>query len=293
MSRSRGWVWTLNNYTDDEEGVLQDIGTSECRYLCYGHEVGENGTPHLQGYILFKSLKTMAQVKALLQTDRVHLEIQRGTSVQAMEYCKKEDNCDFYEVGDTPKESAKAGREAERKRWSDAFTAAKEGRFDDIDADIRLRYYGTIKRIHTEEQTLPPSMETLDFWWFHGPSGSGKSRAARDENPLFYVKNLNKWWDGYKNQPCVIIEEFNPDVGKYLSSYMKVWCDHYAFQGEVKGGSICIRPPKIIVTSNYRIDDCFGPHDLSPLKRRFQERAFGGGADTFYPGVADNFTFLE
>lgn len=52
---------------------------------------------------------------------------------------------------------------------------------------------------------------------------------------------------------------------------MKAWCDHYKFPAESKGQVIVIRPKKIIVTSNWSIEDIYPePQNHEPLKRRFQ-----------------------
>ena len=54
-SRGRRWVFTLNNYTVDEELELTATLSNGAfiRFACYSHEVGESGTPHLQGYVAF------------------------------------------------------------------------------------------------------------------------------------------------------------------------------------------------------------------------------------------------
>lgn len=62
--RSRAWVFTQNNY----EGLLdwEDFESAGATYLSYQEEVGENGTPHLQGFVYFKTLKGGKQVQDLV-----------------------------------------------------------------------------------------------------------------------------------------------------------------------------------------------------------------------------------
>ena len=83
------------------------------------------------------------------------------------------------------------------------------------------------------------------------------------------------WWDGYANEEVVVIEEWCPK-NEMTASGLKIWADRYPFSCEVKGGTIRrIRPKKIIVTSNYSMEQCFERvEDLEPLKRRFKEVYF-------------------
>lgn len=87
MSRSRGWCFTLNNYTEAEETALL---TLDIKYIVIGREVGEKGTPHLQGYIEFVNQRNLAQVKKY--NEKAHWETRKGTPSEAANYCKKTEN---------------------------------------------------------------------------------------------------------------------------------------------------------------------------------------------------------
>lgn len=66
-------MFTLNNPTDPVPFDVIKMG-----YLVYQKEVGENGTPHFQGYCEFKTKKRLAAVKELLG-QRCHIDPRRGT----------------------------------------------------------------------------------------------------------------------------------------------------------------------------------------------------------------------
>lgn len=91
--RSRRWCFTLNNYTPEEYDAA--VKFDNVRYLIVGEEVGENGTPHLQGYVGFRSPMRLRSVRTFLP--RAHFEIARGTEKQNYTYCSKDGK--FREVG--------------------------------------------------------------------------------------------------------------------------------------------------------------------------------------------------
>ena len=279
MSRSNRWVFTLNNYTNDEESHIQDI---ECKYLVYGREVGEQGTPHLQGYVIFNKRIMMTRAKNLI-SQRAHVEKQRGKNQEAADYCKKDGN--FFEKGELPPDRESAGGAATKKKWEDAYNAAVAGDFDAIPKELYCRYMNNFKKIYQEElnrNTLAIGDYDLKkhFIWIYGPTGTGKSHLARSlaleldpEHPPF-LKGLNKWWSGYQQQKVVIIEEASPEACKFIAPLFKQWCDKWPFVAETKGGTFehGIRPDYIFITSNYSLEECFpDQNDLLPMKRRVYE----------------------
>lgn len=97
---AKNWVFTLNNYTQDEQAHLRSLYMPGGPiYLVFGRETASTGTPHLQGFVSFGTRKRLGQVKAAI-SDRIYAAPARGTPTQAAEYCKKEG--DFEEFGTPP-----------------------------------------------------------------------------------------------------------------------------------------------------------------------------------------------
>lgn len=102
-----------------------------------------------------------------------------------------------------------------------------------------------------------------------------KNKKAWEDNPDLYVKSINKWWDGYHGQDVVLLDDWDPSHEQFLRQHLKTWADRYPFRAETKGSSMMIRPKKIIVTSNFSINECFSnPEDAAAIRRRFKVTRF-------------------
>jgi len=87
-TRSKYWVFTTNNPVPSE---VPDQFDSPLIHCCvYQFERGENGTLHIQGYIVFSKARSLLQVKAIIGS-RAHIDIRRGSAEQAISYCSKQD----------------------------------------------------------------------------------------------------------------------------------------------------------------------------------------------------------
>lgn len=238
--------------------------------MVYGREVAPTtGTKHLQGCVIFPSARRLPSViKAL---PGCHVEIARNITA-LIEYCKKDG--DFIERGIPPvpqSERGARGREAELARWTQAREAAKAGDLNSVPDDIYIRCHHAIHAIAVANLRPVPDSDSTTGLWYYGPPGSGKSRRAREEYPGIFDKPLNKWWDGYQSGP-VLLDDFDLSH-KVLGHHLKRWADRYAFTAEIKGGTISVRPSRVVVTSNYSIQQIFGEDAVlaEAIARRFQE----------------------
>lgn len=256
------WCFTLNNPTATEMD-----NPPEYNYLVVGKEVGESGTPHIQGYIALKKKARLTAMRKWLK--RAHFEVMRGTPQQASDYCKKDGS--FTISGALPETQGAKGGKARKKQYEDAVRMARENKLPEIDSEMYLRFRTTLMNIRDEAQPRAGILtdDTCAIWVW-GPPGVGKSMKVWEDYPGAYLKTCNKWWDHYDREDYVVIEDIDPDSCKYMAHNLKRWLDRYPFKVETKGGSKDIRPKKIILTSNYSIEACFNTVDAAAIRRRCQ-----------------------
>lgn len=89
ISPSIRWIMVLNNWTEDELNLISSICSKFCKYAIIEKEVGECGTPHLQGYFEFK---TKMRPCSVFNNKRIHFEKAKGTREHNNIYCSKDHN---------------------------------------------------------------------------------------------------------------------------------------------------------------------------------------------------------
>lgn len=271
MSRpplAKHWCLTLNNYTQAEYDAVVSAVES-LNYLVVGKEVGEGGTPHLQGYLILKVQKRINQVKVILGTPRVHLEVARSTPIQASDYCKKDG--DFFEFGCLPV----------RKRNRDELASDFNSRVCAGGARAVSEFAGenpgvfgfsghNLVRNFQQAFLVPKMRAECVVYWIWGATGVGKSHSAWAAMPNAYAKEgKHKWWHGYLGEKEVIIDDFGPDSIDIV--YLLKWFDKYPCSVETKGGVVGLFAEKFIVTSNFTPEQIYPGHAQMPaLLRRLK-----------------------
>jgi len=264
-TQGQNWCFTINNPTPAMEQALVTLAEMDenVKYLVYGREVGQAGTPHLQGYIELKKKWRGSTLKQAIGMT-AHIELRKAKAYQAAQYCKKDG--DFVEFGEVP--TAPKSQDV-KQRWRMVLDKCREGDWEYMAKEEPYLWLMQEKKLRSHYK-CPGSIEMLDNEWIYGPTGTGKSRDARTRYPNAYIKDASShWWDGYNGEDVVIIE----DLDKYhvkQGYYLKIWADHYAFPAQIKGGQMMVRPKKIIVTSNYAPKDIWQDDTtVGPLLRRF------------------------
>lgn len=253
--RNRSWVFTINNYNDDDEQKLLGLGCGideAIRYLCFGREVAPStGTRHLQGYISFASARSFSSVKSVLG-ESAHIEVARGNAKQNKEYCSK--GGDFTERGDPP----------------------NPGKRNDLGEIRQLLQSGApiseVAEVCSSAQAFNFALRAAPFLrpapqrgqptvkWFHGGPGLGKSRRAfylcDEVGVVPYVHSSGRWFDGYDQHAFAIFDDLRPT--DFSFSFLLRLLDRYPLRVEFKGGSTQWVPTTIFITS------CLSPTAFTP-----------------------------
>lgn len=277
MARARGYCFTLNNYSEAEETAIKDW---KYQYLIFGHEKGESGTPHLQGYVYFESAKTLSALKKL--QPRAHWAKAYGTPEQASVYCEKDG--DFFEDGTRPLSNEEKGQKGE-EYYERNILACINGTPMDPSAEFNLRNFEYAAEARKRKRKLE-SLADLSFEWHYGAPFAGKTRYCRQFTGAFKW-NIDAGWNDYDDEDVVIFEDVDARSVP-TPQQIKTWCDLDPFRVKILYKVKNIRPKRMIFTSNDSIETCYkhvGPVHMEAILRRF--KVFHYPASYGQPGWVD------
>lgn len=249
-SKSRAFCFTLNNYTDAEQENLRALGVHDgTRFLIFGRERGESGTPHLQGYVLFNSATSAAAAKRRLGP-RYHVETARGRPDQNIKYCSKEG--DTEEFGQRPE----PGRRSDLADARDAVQRGRSLKEAMSEGSVRgfqaLRFYSQLERIYNNKPRQRPELHLV-----YGESGAGKSfwckqqlleLAGDDETPWTEPAQAPYWWEGVDQCSRVLLDDFRVEKREHFTLLLRMFDDFNIVQCPVKGGFVRWSPTVVYIT---------------------------------------------
>lgn len=248
---AKHWCFTWNNYDEDTFTLLDEYFSDKCSYMIYQEEIGEEGTPHLQGYMELKTKKRKQTIVNEISTN-LHLEKRRGTRAAARNYCKKVDS---RKPGTEPTEHGEFGpSQGKRNDLELAVELAKaEAPTDEFVERLPGSFIRYTKGINYVRQHYSSGrdFETRNYV-FYGSSRAGKSRLAH-EFPTVYKVPVSysgpTWFDGYEPSyhQTVLFDDF---YGGVKWTELMQLLDRYKHQVHTKGGFVNFKPKFIIFTSN-------------------------------------------
>ncbi len=192
MSRAKNWVFTLNNWVEADVTRLTALVPAEAHYVIYGREVGDSGTPHLQGFVQFHHALRFNRVKELVGTT-AHIEVAKRL-FDAVEYCKKEDN--WTEHGTPPVKNP--GKRTDLDEFKDAVKSGmlsmKELREEH--SEVMAKYTGWCTT-YVMDNTPPQQIELFPLHPWQQELYAQLQRPADPRKIIFvvdYAGNHGKSW---------------------------------------------------------------------------------------------------
>jgi len=243
--------FTLNNPSDP---IAFDV--EKMHYLVYQREIGENGTPHFQGYCELKKQTAMSVVKELLGGPTVHLEKRRGTAGQAIAYCKKDETrtegSQPVEFGE-PKATSQGAR-SDLIAFKDDIQQGKRKR--DLIEDHLTVIAKYPKLYDTINYKRPKRTEELKVILLIGPTGLGKTRFVMEhhaDDDDFYIAPLSNgtmWYDTFDGHKSVMLDDFAGAASHMTLTSLLRLLDRYPVLVPTKGSHTWWLPNCIYVTTN-------------------------------------------
>lgn len=223
------YCFTLNNYTEEEYKELK-IRLNPLGNWILGKEVGESGTPHIQGFILLSKKKSWSSFVKHVNNNRLHIEQCKGSTEQNVNYCSKDNNF--------------------------------ESNF------VEKKYIEEIDELYPWEIEInnilstPPDKRTL-YYYFEPDGCKGKTtyqkyvythfdkciilsgKGADMKNGIISYFNANKFL------PQIVLINIPRDAKDFVSwTGIEEIKDMMFYSGKYEGGCICGKCPHVIMFSN-------------------------------------------
>lgn len=247
MSRVRNFVFTINHWTEKD---VENVKKLEASYLIFAKEIGEGGTPHLQGYCELTKQQTFGAVKKIIPN--AHIEARKGTAIQARDYCKKSSTPteDIYEKGELSQQGT-------RRDLIEVYRAAAAGSSMKMFMQEHHPNFQELRVFEMARYAFQPKRDFIPYVeWIWGPTGTGKTRSViLKEMPHLWISNKNlRWWGTYENEPAVLIDDFRADFCTF-HELLRI-LDSTPYDVEVKGGFRTLNSARMYFTS------CYPPHEV-------------------------------
>lgn len=278
------WCFTWNNpYMDGDDLAELLEGKEEVRLGVFQLEVGADGTKHFQGYLETKKRMYTTGFHTMMAPLRMHTEHAKSGKKANFKYCTKQESriegpwyvkCDEDEC-----KKAGQGKRCDVDRFAEMVLEQKGITTKVIEEmpghaarfgkhGLNLLAMWQLARAQEEddafwdeqnaredrgEETTGQQQRHLELYW--GPTAIGKTtrinqRIRREGLGQKYIKDCShKWWDGYKGEEVVVMDEFKGDTYGSIEQFNNT-TNMGPWQVETKGGMACLLAKTMLFASN-------------------------------------------
>lgn len=223
-------------------------------------EEGKDGYRHWQLVVCFNERKRLRSVKQAFCPE-AHCEVTRSDA--AIDYVWKAET----RVAGTQflLGTRTEVRMNSKTDWDEVRDNVACANFAAVPSKILLTHYNNLKKFATDNMAPVFVERSCVIYW--GGTGVGKSRRAWCEAGWDAYPKIpcTKFWDGYRGQEHVVIDEFTGQVN--IEHFLR-WLDRYPVTVEQKGAGCVLAAKKYWITSN--ID----PVLWWPMAHEHQREAF-------------------
>lgn len=257
ISPSKHWIFVVNNYKQSDIDLFLNSDKSIVPKLCFQEEVGEEeGTPHLQGYLMFTTKKRPFSV---FPVTNIHWEPCRNIQA-SIAYCQKNDTC--------------AGQKWFRNIMRPYVV------------DIPNMYYWQKEII---ELLKGPPKKRLLYWYYEKCGASGKTTLQKYifthfEHVLIVSGRASdmkhavvNYLENNKMYPKIILANIPRTSLDYISyAGIEDVKDMFFHSGKYEGGQVCGPEPHFFIFANEKPDLDAVSHDrwrIHRIKKKKQKKS--------------------
>lgn len=263
---SKSWIFTINNYTEECTAAVRAV---PCQRIVAGFEVGESGTPHIQGALIFKKAMRCGAVCKVLG-GRARCQVMAGKWAD-QSYCVKDGEVVRMEdnTSQGKRVELESFRAALKRKASD--TELLDKHLQEVAKYPRLMHFA--RAAYSKERGREFRKVECHVLW--GQGGANKSRTAlydkdglRKPDTYTVPKTENlKWFIDYAGEATIVINDFYG--GCKWSRFLDL-LDGHQMCLEVKGGHVYAEWTTVIITSNKHPDGWYEKYSTqdAEMKRR-------------------------
>lgn len=226
---SRKYLLTINNPEEhgfSHERIKETLHTFPgLVYWCMCNEIGEQGTPHLHLYVVFRNAVKMSTI--MQRFYGAHIDAANGSHSENRDYVRKEGKWltdskhetskpnTFEESGQLPPERGDGKRMMENV-YEMIKTGASTAEIIDTypQAISKIDYIEKARQTHLREQNKNVWRD-VDCHYIFGGTGVGKTRSVMEKygySNVYRVTDYSHPFDNYQGQDVILFDEFHDSI---------------------------------------------------------------------------------